>query len=136
MRYGTHLTFVFPHELTKSDLSHLLSAAKAGYPYIDAEEFIKASQFKGAYQFWRVDDGIIVTEIIVYPTFKELNIALLEGKNLMSKAEEIMEDLISFAKEEGCRKLTGFVQRKGLKKFYSNKLGMKPTVTKYEKEID
>ena len=85
----------------------------------------------GTLQLWAGEKGCAVTEIVVYPNKKVLNVFLAGGK--LEQITDMQEDAVKWAKEQGCdgMSLSG---RKGWIKIL-NKTGWKPLQTVLAKEI-
>ena len=70
------------------------------HDFIDVAEGI----YKGTMQLWPTPRGCIVTEIVVYPRKKVLNVFLGGGE--LGQILEMHEDVIAWAKSQGCSALT------------------------------
>jgi hypothetical protein len=79
------------------------------HDFIDIAEGI----YKGTMQLWPTPKGCIVTEIVVYPRKRMLNIFLGGGE--LQQILDMHEDVIGWAKAQGCTALT-MTGRMGWKK--------------------
>ena len=70
------------------------------HDFIDVVEGL----YKGTMQLWPAEKGCIVTEIVVYPKKKMLNV-FLGGGNL-EQILDMHQDVIEWAKAQGCEALT------------------------------
>ena len=61
----------------------------------------------------------LLTKLTTHPGGKELAIWCVAGKGYVRNLEGIYERLKEFAKAEGCRWLTGYVDRKGFGRLYA-----------------
>lgn len=86
----------------------------------------------GTMQLWPADKGCIVTEIVVYPKKKVLNIFLGGGE--LEQILDMHENVIDWAKAQGCSALT-MTGRFGWKKPLA-KHGWKPLHSSYVKEFE
>ena len=86
---------------------------------------------KGTMQLWPAKESCLVTEILKYPRKKVLNVFL--GGGDLTEILSMHEDVISWAKEQGCTALT-MTGRFGWKKPLG-KHGWKPLHSSYVKEI-
>ena len=87
---------------------------------------------KGTLQLWPTPRGCIVSEIVVYPKLKQLNIFLGGGE--LDQILEMHEDVIAWAKAQGCSALTmtgRFGWKKPLKAY-----GWQPLHASYVKEFE
>jgi len=98
------------------------------HDFIDVAEGI----YKGSMQLWPTPRGCIVTEIVVYPRKKVLNVFLGGGE--LDQILEMHEDVIAWAKAQGCSALT-MTGRFGWKKPLKAH-GWKPLHTSYVKEFE
>ena len=88
--------------------------------------------WNGTMQLWPADKGCIVTEIVVYPKKKVLNIFLGGGE--LEQILDMHENVIDWAKAQGCSALT-MTGRFGWKKPLA-KHGWKPLHSSYVKEFE
>ena len=70
------------------------------HDFIDVAEGL----YKGTMQLWPADKGCIVTEIVVYPRKKLLNVFLGGGE--LDQILDMHKDVIEWAKAQGCEALT------------------------------
>jgi hypothetical protein len=87
---------------------------------------------KGVMQLWPTPRGCIVTEIVVFPRKKVVNIFLVGGE--LDQIVDMHESVIQWAKSQGCSALTGHGRagwERPLKKY-----GWNVTHVSYEKEFD
>ena len=98
------------------------------HDFIDVAEGI----YKGTMQLWPTPRGCIVSEIVVYPRKKVLNVFLGGGE--LDQILEMHEDVIAWAKSQGCSALT-MTGRLGWKKPLKAQ-GWKPLHTSYVKEFE
>ena len=106
----------------RDDLSQVLD------DFIDIAEGL----YKGTMQLWPADKGCIVTEIVVYPKKKALNVFLGGGE--LDQILDMHENVIEWAKAQGCECLmmTGrFGWKKPLEKH-----GWKTLHSSYVKEFE
>ena len=87
---------------------------------------------KGTMQLWPTPNGCIVTEIVVYPQKKVLNVFLGGGE--LEQILDMHNDVIEWAKAQGWAALT-MTGRFGWKKPLA-KHGWKPLHTSYVKEFE
>ena len=85
----------------------------------------------GKMQLWPAPKGCIVTEIVVYPRKKVLNVFLGAGE--LDQLMDMHKDVIAWSKAQGCVAVT-ITGRHGWKKPLT-KHGWKPLHTSYVKEI-
>jgi len=86
---------------------------------------------EGRMQLWPSARGCIVTEIVVYPRKKVLNIFLGGGE--LDQLLDMHDDVIAWAKDRGCESLT-MTGRFGWKKPLKAH-GWQPLHASYSKEI-
>jgi hypothetical protein len=86
---------------------------------------------EGKMQLWPAPKGCIVTEIVVYPRKKVLNVFLGGGE--LDQLMDMHKDVIAWAKSQGCVAVT-ITGRHGWKKPLT-KHGWKPLHASYVKEI-
>lgn len=86
----------------------------------------------GKMQLWPADKGCLVTEIIPYPRRKVLNIFLGGGE--LEQIMDMHEDVIAWAKSQGCNALT-MHGRRGWKKPL-DKYDWQPLHVSYIKEFE
>lgn len=90
--------------------------------------------YKGTMQLWPSKNCCIVTELIVYPQKKVLNVFLGGGdRGSLAEILSMHDDVINWAQDQGCSgvSITGrFGWEKHLKKY-----GWKPLHQSYVKEI-
>jgi hypothetical protein len=86
----------------------------------------------GKMQLWPAPKGCIVTEIVVYPRKKVLNVFLGGGE--LDQLLDMHEDVIAWSKAQGCVALT-ITGRYGWKKPLT-KHGWKPLHASYVKEFE
>ena len=98
------------------------------HDFIDVAEGI----YKGTMQLWPTPRGCIVTEIVVYPRKKVLNVFLGGGE--LDQILEMHEDVIAWAKAQGCSALT-MTGRFGWKKPLKAH-GWEPLHASYVKEFE
>ena len=98
------------------------------HDFIDVAEGI----YKGTMQLWPTPKGCIVTEIVVYPRKKFLNVFLGGGE--LDQILDMHDDVIEWAKAQGCTALT-MTGRFGWKKPLA-KHGWKPLHSSYVKEFE
>jgi len=79
------------------------------HDFIDIAEGI----YKGTLQLWPSPKGCIVTEIVVYPRKRMLNVFLGGGE--LDQILDMHQDVIQWAKAQGCTALT-MTGRAGWKK--------------------
>jgi hypothetical protein len=87
--------------------------------------------YRGTMQLWPAKESCLVTEIINYPKKKVLNVFL--GGGDLTEILSMHEDVISWAKEQGCTALN-MTGRFGWKKPLA-KHGWQPMHSSYVKEI-
>jgi hypothetical protein len=85
----------------------------------------------GKMQLWPAPKGCIVTEIVVYPRKKVLNVFLGAGE--LDQLMDMHKDVIAWSKAQGCVAVT-ITGRHGWKKPLT-KHGWKPLHASYVKEI-
>ena len=85
----------------------------------------------GKMQLWPAPKGCIVTEIVVYPRKKVLNVFLGGGE--LDQLMDMHKDVIAWSKAQGCVAVT-ITGRHGWKKPLT-KHGWKPLHASYVKEI-
>lgn len=88
--------------------------------------------YRGTMQLWPTPKGCLVTEIVVYPKKKMLNVFLGGGE--LDQILEMHTDVIEWAKAQGCEGLTmtgRFGWKKPLKKH-----GWKTLHSSYVKEFE
>ena len=83
------------------------------HDFIDVAEGI----YKGTMQLWPTPKGCIVTEIVVYPRKRMLNVFLGGGE--LEQILDMHKDVIQWAKAPGCTALT-MTGRGGWKKTLAN----------------
>lgn len=98
------------------------------HDFIDVAEGI----YKGSMQLWPTPRGCIVTEIVVYPRKKVLNVFLGGGE--LDQILEMHEDVVAWAKAQDCKALT-MHGRFGWKKPLAE-YGCKPMHMSFIKEIE
>ena len=86
---------------------------------------------EGKMQLWPAPKGCIVTEIVVYPRKKVLNVFLGGGE--LEQLMDMHKDVIAWSKAQGCVAVT-ITGRYGWKKPLT-KHGWKPLHASYVKEI-
>jgi len=86
---------------------------------------------EGKMQLWPAPKGYIVTEIVVYPRKKVLNVFLGGGE--LDQLMDMHKDVIAWSKAQGCEAVT-ITGRYGWKKPLT-KHGWKPLHASYVKEI-
>ena len=86
---------------------------------------------EGKMQLWPAPKGCIVTEIVVYPRKKVLNVFLGGGE--LDQLMDMHKDVIAWSKAQGCVAVT-ITGRHGWKKPLT-KHGWKPLHASYVKEI-
>ena len=86
---------------------------------------------EGKMQLWPAPKGCIVTEIVVYPRKKVLNVFLGAGE--LDQLMDMHKDVIAWSKAQGCVAVT-ITGRHGWKKPLT-KHGWKPLHASYVKEI-
>ena len=86
---------------------------------------------RGVLQLWPTPKGCIVTEIVVYPKKKVLNVFLGGGE--LEQILDMHKDVIAWAKAQGCSALS-MSGRFGWKKPLA-KHGWKPQHSSYVKEF-
>jgi|TARA_B100001093_G_C26604680_1_gene917479 hypothetical protein len=86
----------------------------------------------GKMQLWPSPKGCIVTEIVVYPRKKMLNVFLGGGE--MEQLLDMHKDVIAWSKAQGCEAIT-ITGRFGWKKPLT-KHGWKPMHASFIKEIE
>lgn len=87
--------------------------------------------YKGTMQLWPAEKSCLVTEIIVYPKKKVLNIFL--GGGDLTEILDMHDDVINWAKAQGCEALN-MTGRFGWKKPLAAH-GWEPMHSSYVKEI-
>lgn len=87
-------------ERCKSWIEAALSYSGGTHDFIDVAEGI----YKGTMQLWPTPKGCIVTEIVVYPRKKILNVFLGGGE--LDQILDMHEDVITWAKAQGCNALS------------------------------
>lgn len=95
-------------------------------------EDIAHGVYTGMMQLWPTPRGCLITEIVVFPKKKILNIFLVGGE--LDQILEMHESVIAWAKSQGCSSLTGH-GRKGWEKALKDH-GWKVTHVSYEKEFE
>jgi len=98
------------------------------HDFIDIAEGL----YKGTMQLWPAEKGCIVTEIVVYPRKKVVNVFL--GGGDLEQILDMHEDVIEWGKLQGCSALT-MTGRFGWKKPLA-KHGWEPLHSSYVKEFD
>jgi len=98
------------------------------HDFVDVAEGL----YKGTMQLWPSKKGCIVTEIVVYPRKKMLNVFLGGGE--LDQILDMHQDVIQWAKAQGCEALT-MTGRFGWKKPLA-KHGWKATHSSYVKEFN
>ena len=98
------------------------------HDFIDVAEGI----YKGTMQLWPTPKGCIVTEIVVYPRKRMLNVFLGAGE--LDQILDMHQDVIQWAKLQGCEALT-MTGRAGWKKPLA-KHGWSPLHSSYIKEFE
>ena len=98
------------------------------HDFVDVAEGL----YKGTMQLWPSKKGCIVTEIVVYPRKKVLNIFLGGGE--LDQILDMHQDVIQWAKAQGCKALT-MTGRFGWKKPLA-KHGWEATHSSYVKEFN
>lgn len=93
---------------------------------------VEAGLALGKMQLWPAPKGCIVTEIVVYPRKKVLNVFLGGGE--LDQLLDMHEDVIAWSKAQGCVALT-ITGRYGWKKPLT-KHGWKPLHASYVKEFE
>jgi len=88
--------------------------------------------YSGHMQLWVADKGCLVTEIVVYPKKKVLNVFLGGGE--MDELSGMHEKVIRWAKDHGCSGAT-ITGRKGWVRAFQ-KFGWKPLHTTIVKEFE
>jgi hypothetical protein len=96
----------------------------------DFEDIIEGLH-KGVMQLWPTPRGCIVTEIVIYPKKKVLNVFLGGGE--LDQIMEMHESVIEWAKAQGCKALT-MTGRFGWKKPLAVH-GWKPLHASYVKDF-
>lgn len=104
-------------------------------------DFLTLKLFYGEYQSFLIYDsengqvlGALVTENVVYPLGKAINIFLLGGKDMEKWVNQLDDALVFYAKEIGA-KWIDTASRRGIGKLYYPQIGYKETQTNYTKEI-
>jgi len=98
------------------------------HDFIDIAEGI----YKGTLQLWPSPKGCIVTEIVVYPRKRMLNVFLGGGE--LDQILDMHQDVIQWAKAQGCTALT-MTGRAGWKKPLA-KHGWQQLHSSYVKEFE
>jgi len=93
---------------------------------------IVESVYDGRMQLWATEKGCLVTEIIVYPKKKNINIFLGGGE--LEQLADMHTDVIAWAKEQGCSSAS-ICGRKGWVRAFK-KYGWMPKYTVVTKEFD
>lgn len=68
-------------------------------PFEEIEKKIK----EGDYQYHPFDTCFVITQITDYGTEKVLEVVLLLGEDFISKKSEVVDRLVRFGKEHGCK---------------------------------
>lgn len=94
-------------------------------------EDIRDAVATGRMQLWENAQSMAITEIIVYPRKKVLNIFLASGT--MQGVQDMLASAEYWGRMQGCDSVT-FAGRRGWRKVM-NKQGFKDTLTVMEKEL-
>ena len=105
-------------ERCKPWIEAALSYSGGTHYFIDVAEGI----YKGTMQLWPTPKGCIVTEIVVYPNTRALNVFLAGGE--LDEILHMTENVKEWAKLEGCS-FASFNGRFGWQK-HLEKIGWKP----------
>lgn len=97
----------------------------------DFDDIVEGLQ-KGVMQLWPTPRGCIITEIVIYPKKKVLNVFLGGGE--LDQIMEMHESVIEWAKAQGCKALT-MTGRFGWKKPLAVH-GWKPLHASYVKDFE
>jgi hypothetical protein len=96
----------------------LLGALKKNIPLWNTDDVLEAVM-KDEMQLWIAYDddkqtllGSVITQIMVYPRGKLVNVFLLGGNNIKMWKDKMAEKIEKFAREEGCAYLQA-IGRKG-----------------------
>lgn len=87
---------------------------------------------EGRMQFWPAERGCLVTEIVMYPQKKVINVFLGGGE--LDQLADMHGDVIAWAKSQGCTGAT-IVGRKGWERAFKQ-YGWKPVFVTLAKEFD
>lgn len=120
----------FAQEITRCRpwIEAALEYSNGTHDFIDIAEGL----YRGTMQLWPAEKGCIVTEIVVYPKKKALNVFLGGGE--LDQILDMHENVIEWAKAQGCECLmmTGrFGWKKPLEKH-----GWKTLHSSYVKEFE
>lgn len=122
---------IAPRELTEKDKDWLRKALKGDYHGMTVDKILES----GFYQIWRCgkEEGIIVTEIVVFNGDCFVCADYLAMKGYFEKLDIIEDCLIAFAKDNNCRGILLSARRKGLQRLYEKRY--KELTRTYVKEI-
>ena len=95
-------------------------------------EHIAEGIYRGTMQLWPAPKGCLVTEIVVYPKKKVLNVFLGGGE--LEQLADMHSDVIQFAKAHGCT-AASISGRKGWQRAFA-KYGWTPLSVNLVKEFD
>ena len=95
-------------------------------------EHIADGIYRGTMQLWPAPKGCLVTEIVVYPKKKVLNVFLGDGE--LEQLADMHEDVIRFGKAHGCT-AASISGREGWKRAFA-KYGWTPKSVTLIKEFD
>ena len=109
-------------------LRRALDIPNGTHDFIDVAEGL----YRGTMQLWPAEKGCIVTEIVVYPKKKALNVFLGGGE--LDQILDMHENVIEWAKRKGCECLMMTVALAGKKPL--EKHGWKTLHSSYVKEFE
>lgn len=108
-------------DVDKIDLKHWKRAVEEGYYGHKVEDLIM-DVAQGVLQLWRGRgegfEVILLTQMFKHPAGKELKIWSLAGKGYVKNLGLIHDTLVEYAKEQGCRWLSGETKSRGFDRVY------------------
>ena len=134
-RVQAYLCKVSPYALSAKDMEWLDKAIRKDYHKVSKLKILNDAA-SGFSQIWRVgaEQGIIVTEVVVYAAERYLCANHLAMEGFFQEIEKIEECLVDYAKDMGCKAIQLETARPGLQEFYANRY--KELTRVYIKEID
>jgi hypothetical protein len=118
-----------PLELYRAQIEGALRYSGGTHTFEDVQESVQA----GAMQVFARPRSIIITEIVVFPQRKVLNMFLGGGE--MEEIEDMFPEIEAWAASMGCAAVTATGRHGWARSFMTRKRGYESVATVYSKEL-
>lgn len=127
----SHLREILIESASEDDLIWIDKIAGFSY-YEETTKNLLERGLKGEVKFWRFQDGcdgILAGRIVSHFQVREFWIEFIHGTGLISKAQEIHDDIWELATLADCNRVSGIAYHKALARVYERVLKVPPSGT-------